>query len=305
MTESTDDLRGRLGPVGIWTGALDGRRVDEVPAFVGAIEEAAAGGLWYGEAYGRESFAQASLVLSATSTLMVGSSIASIWARDAFASRGAQATLNAQWDGRFVLGLGVSHKPLVEGLRGHDYRRPLAAMRRYLEALDERQPMAVDAAPSRPRMIAALGPRMLELAASHADGALPYLTLPSHTAEARTTMGPDAVLVVEQGCVIADLSPEDARERARAHLEIYTGLPNYRGSWRRQGFDESDYVRGGSARLQDAMVTVGIDATVARIREHLDAGADQVALQVLDANPFDPAIDDIRAILRASSDARR
>lgn len=295
-------LRDRLGPVGVWTGAMDGLPVEGVGDYAAAVEAAGAGGVWFGEAYGRESFAQAELLLAGSSTLVVGQSIASIWARDSFAARGAQATMNARHGGRFVMGVGVSHRPLVEGLRGHDYDRPLAAMRAWLTALDAKQPMVADAAPSRPRMIAALGPRMLDLAAELADGALPYLTLPSHTAEARERLGPDAVLVVEHGAVVADLDRDAARERARAHLEIYTGLPNYRNSWSRQGFAESDWVRGGSPRLQDAMVTVGIEATRERIREHLDAGADQVAVQVLGDHALDAPLDDTRALLAATSE---
>lgn len=299
MTDAAANLRARLGPVGLWTGAMDGLPVHDVIAFAGTVEDLGIGGLWFGEAYGRESFAQAGLLLDGSQDLVVGQSIASIWARDAFAARGAQATLNARHDGRFVMGLGVSHRPMVEGLRGHDYARPLAAMRAWLTALDERSPMAPDAASSRPRMIAALGPRMLELAAELADGALPYLTLPSHTAEARELVGPEAVLVVEHGAVVADLPADEARTRVRDHLEIYTGLPNYRNSWTRQGFDESDYVRGGSHRLQDALVTVGLDDTVSRVQEHLDAGADQVAVQVLGQHALDTPVDDVRALMSA------
>ncbi len=280
--------------------------VAEVPVFAAAIEAAGAGGLWYGEAYGRESMAQAGLVLSGTSDLIVGSSIASIHGRDAMALRGAQGTANAVHGGRFVLGLGVSHAPLVERMRGHHYGKPLTAMREYLDALDGSTPLAIDLAPAAPRMLAALGPRMLELAAERTEGALPYLTLPSHTAEARSILGDDAVLVVEQACVVADVAPDVARERARAHLEVYTGLPNYRNSWQRQGFGEQDWVRGGSPRLQDALVTVGLDAALDRIREHLDAGADQVAVQILGESLVDGALADVQMLLQlvASAGAR-
>lgn len=295
------DLRGRLGPVGLWTGGLDGLSVADVGAFAAAVERLGAGGLWYGEAYGRESFAQASLCLDATSTLVVGSSIASIYARDALATRGAQATIGARHPGRFVLGLGVSHAPLVERLRGHDYGQPLVAMRAYLDAFDQVSPVIVDAAPARPRMLAALGPRMLELARERADGALPYLTLPEHTAEARATLGPDRLLVVEHGAALAD-DPVEARQQAHRHLEVYTGLPNYRASWTRQGFDEADYVRGGSDRLKDALVTSGLEATRARLVEHLEAGADQVCVQVLGAHPLDANLPDVARLLEAVQD---
>jgi probable F420-dependent oxidoreductase len=294
-------LRRRLRRVGIWTGGLDGLSVADAGAFAATVERLGAGGLWYGEAYGRESFAQAALCLDATSTLVVGSSIASIYARDALATRGAQATTGARHPGRFVLGLGVSHAPLVERVRGHDYGEPLAAMRSYLDALDRVSPVVVDAAPLRPRMLAALGPRMLELAAECADGALPYLTVPEHTAEARAILGPDRLLVVEHGAALAD-DPGEARQRAHRHLEVYTGLPNYRASWTRQGFDDGDYVRGGSDRLKDALVTFGLDATRARIVEHLEAGADQVCVQVLGAHALDANLPDVTRLLEAAQD---
>jgi probable F420-dependent oxidoreductase len=294
------ELRQRLGPVGIWTGGLDGLPVADAGAFAAEVERLGATGLWYGEAYGRESFAQAALCLDATATLVVGSSIASIYARDALAARGAQATTGARHPGRFVLGLGVSHAPLVERLRGQEYGKPLAAMRSYLDALDQVWPVVVDAAPARPRMLAALGPKMLELSRERADGALPYLTLPEHTALAREILGPDKLLVVEHGAVVIDDRVE-GRQRAHTHLEVYTGLPNYRASWTRQGFDDADYVRGGSDRLKDAMVTLGIEATLARIDEHLQAGADQVCVQVLGAHPLDANLPDVTRLLEATA----
>jgi probable F420-dependent oxidoreductase len=292
-------LRRRLGPVGLWTAGLDGLPVAGVADFAAEVERLGAGGLWYGEAYGRESFAQAWLCLDATATLVVGSSIASVYARDAVATRGAQATTLARHPGRFVLGLGVSHAPMVERFRGQEYGKPLAAMRSYLEALDRVSPLVVDAGPSRPRLLAALGPRMLELSAELADGALPYLTLPEHTAQARQRVGSDKVLVVEHGAVLVD-DPDEARRRTHTHLEVYTGLPNYRASWTRQGFDDRDYVRGGSDRLKDAMVTVGLDATRARVEAHLEAGADQVAVQVLGAHPLDTDLPSVTRLLTAA-----
>lgn len=295
------DLRARLGPVGIWTGSLDGLPVADARARAAELEAQGATALWYGEAYGREAFTQAANVLEGTATLVVGSSIANIWGRDALAARGAMATLGAQHPGRFVLGLGVSHAPLVERMRGHDYAKPLAAMRAYLEAMDSVQPVVADAAPPRPRLVGALGPKMLELSAELADGALPYLTLPEHTAQAREILGPDKLLVPEQGVVLVD-DLDEARRRMHTYLEIYTGLPNYRNSWYRQGFSEDDTVRGGSDRLKDAMVSHGLQATLDRVQEHLDAGADQVAVQVLGAHPLDPASDHVAALLTAAAD---
>lgn len=303
-SEAVADLRDRLGPVGIWTGVLDFLPVADARAHAARLEELGAGGLWYSEAYGREAFQQAALALGDTTDLVVGSSIANIWARDAMAARGAQATLAALHPGRFVLGVGVSHAPLVERVRGHEYANPLSHMRAWLEAFGEAQPVIADAPPPHPRMIAALGPRMLEVAGELADGALPYLTLPGHTSRAREVLGPDKVLVVETGAVVS--GDEDTwRQRAHRHLEIYTGLPNYRNSWLRQGFDEDDFPRGGSDRLKSALVTHGVDATLTRIREHLDAGADQVAVQVLGDDVTDPAIDDVATLLGEVADGHR
>lgn len=301
MTDVVADLRARMGRVGIWTGALDGLPVAEATAWAAEVERLGSGSLWFGEAYGRNAFLQATLALADTTDMVVGPSIANIWGRDAFAARSAQATIGALHPGRFVLGLGVSHAPLVERLRGGSYGKPLTAMREYLEALDARDPVVADAAPSRPRMIAALGPRMLELAGELADGALPYLTLPDHTAQARQALGPDKALVVEQGAVISG-DADVWRTRAHDHLEIYTGLPNYRNSWYRQGFTEDDTPRGGSDRLRSAMVTHGLDTTLDRIQEHLDAGADHVAVQVLADHPLVPERDDTATLLAAATE---
>ena len=236
--------------------------------------------MWIPEAWGRESFTSASLLLSATSTLTIGTSIANIWGRDAVSAANASRTLNAAFDDRFVLGLGVSHQPLVERLRGHNYQSPLAAMRDYLSAMDSAPMFAPEGQHRVARVIAALGPKMLELGAVAADGVLPYLVTPDHTAIARHAVG-EKFIGVEQA-VVLDCDREEFLRRAHAHLEIYTGLDNYKNSWRRLGFGDADFVRGGSDRLCDAMVVHGNEyAILERIQEHQDAGADHVCLQVL------------------------
>jgi probable F420-dependent oxidoreductase len=236
--------------------------------------------LWTPEAYGRESFTNAGLLLADTTSLVVATGIANIWARDAVASANATKTLTAAYDSRFVLGLGVSHEPLVKGMRGHAYETPYAAMREYLLAMDKSYMLAAEGSTRSARVIAALGPKMLELAAALTDGAHPYLVTPAHTAQARSLLG-DKFLGVEQAVVLGQ-GREESLRRAHEHLEFYTGLPNYRNSWLRQGFREDDLVRGGSERLCDALVAQGDEASVlARVREHLDAGADHVCLQVL------------------------
>jgi len=277
-----------LGRVGIWTSTLDALEVPAARDAVGELDEQGWGSLWFGEAYGREAFSAAALCLAASSRIVVGTGIASIYARDAMAR--ASRTLAAAFPDRFVLGLGVSHAPMVERMRGHEYGRPVAAMSTYLDAVDAAPYMVAGAAAPPPRVLAALGPRMLGLARDRAQGAHPYLTTPGHTAQARTALGGTAedgpLLVVEQAAVLSD-DVETWRSRAHAHLESYTGLPNYRASWLRQGLGEDDAVRGGSDRLKTAMVSRGLDGTAARVREHLDAGATTVVVQVLGEHAFD------------------
>ncbi len=279
-----------LGPVGLWTAALEQLPVPAAREAVAALDAQGWDALWFGEAYGREAFTAAALHLAASERLTVGTGIASIYGRDAVAANAAARTLEAAFPGRFVLGLGVSHAPLVERMRGHAYGRPLAAMRDYLDAMDAAPFLAAgDGVP--PRVLAALGPQMLALARDRADGAHPYLVTPEHTAQAREVLGEGPLLVVEQSVVLDEDVPE-WRRRAHWHLEIYTGLPNYRASWVRQGFAEPDFVRGGSERLKAALVTRGLEQTVQRVREHLQAGATQVCLQVLGADASAVPVDD-------------
>ena len=269
-----------LGRVGIWTAALDGLEVPAARDAVAALDAQGWGALWFGEAYGREAFTAAALYLAASDRLVVGTGIASIYGRDAVSASSAARTLEAAFPGRFVLGLGVSHAPLVERMRGHTYGRPLAAMREYLDALDAAPYAAADGQQPPPRVLAALGPRMLELARDRAQGAHPYLVTPEHTAGAREALGAGPLLAVEQAVVLGG-DEDEWRRRAHAHLEVYTGLPNYRASWERQGFADEDFGRGGSERLKAAMVARGRDAAVARVQEHLAAGASHVCVQVL------------------------
>ena len=269
------------GPVGIWTGALDALEVPAAREQVAALDEQGWDALWFGEAYGREAFTAAALYLGASSRMSVATGIASIYGRDAVAANAAARLLEAMHPGRFVLGLGVSHAPLVERMRGHAYGKPIAAMTEYLDALDNAPFLAVGGEVAPPRVLAALGPRMLELSRDRAAGAHPFLVTPDHTASAREILGSEAFLGVEQAVVLSDDS-DVVRERAHWHLGIYTGLPNYRNNWLREGFTEDDLGRGGSDRLKAALVVGGDEqAVLDRVRAHLDAGADHVCLQLL------------------------
>jgi probable F420-dependent oxidoreductase len=227
----------------------------------------------------------AQLLLERSTRLVVATGIASIYARDAMATAAASRTLAEQSGGRFVLGLGVSHRPLVERARGGVYEPPIEAMASYLDAYAAAAVTSAERDAEVPVVLAALGPRMLRLAAEKADGALPYLVTAAHTDRARTELGPGAFLAVEQAVVLGEDRAEFLR-RAHEHLGWYTGLDNYRASWRRLGFSDEDFVRGGSERLCDEIVAHGdVGAIAQRVDEHRAAGADHVCLQVLGATP--------------------
>jgi probable F420-dependent oxidoreductase len=273
-----------LKPVGIWTGQLDYQPANQAKEAVAELEELGYGAIWVGEAVGREALSNAGLLLSATRRLVVATGIANIWVRDALAMVAGQNTLAEAYPERFLLGLGVSHAPLIEGMRGHHYERPLAAMRQYLDAMDKvvSSYRAVPPGTPPPRVLAALGPKMLTLAAKRAQGAHSYFVPPEHTAQARDQLGPDSWLIPEQAVVLENDS-ERAREIARRHTSRYLRLPNYTNNLRRLGFGDEDLAGSGSDRLVDAMVAWGDEnAIVGRVRAHLDAGADHVCVQVLD-----------------------
>jgi probable F420-dependent oxidoreductase len=277
-----DQMKARIGRVGVWTGQLDFSPAAVVRDAAHEVEELGYGALWTGEAVGREVLTAAQLLLAATDSLVVATGIANIWARDALAMAAGQLALGEAFPGRFVLGIGVSHKPLLD-VRGLDYGKPLAFMRDYLDGMDHGYDVyrAVRPDPTPPRVLAALGPRMLELAAARADGAHTYFVPPEHTAQARETLGPDRLLAPEQ-VVVLERDPGKAREIARRHTSSYLRLPNYTNNLRRFGFDDADFADGGNDRLVDTICAWGdVDAVVARVQAHLDAGADHVAVQVL------------------------
>jgi probable F420-dependent oxidoreductase len=274
-----------IRPIGIWTSALDRQPATTVRQAAREIERLGYGALWVGEASRREAFTNAALLLSATDHLVVATGIANIWARDPAAMAAGQRTLAEAWDGRFLLGLGVSHDRLVEP-RGHRYERPLAAMRHYLDAMDQAPYRAPLPDPmDLTRVLGALRPRMLALAAERADGAHPYLVPVEHTERARQILGPGKLLCPEVAVVVTS-DRLVARSVARAHLDTYLRLPNYRRNLAGFGFADEDLMGGGSDRLVDALVAWGPAERIARrVGVHLDAGADHVAIQVLTPRP--------------------
>jgi probable F420-dependent oxidoreductase len=277
-----DELRARIGRVGVWTGQLDFSPAPVARDAAREVEELGYGALWTGEAVGREVLTAAQLLLAASDSLVVATGIANVWARDALAMAAGQLSLGEAFPGRFVLGIGVSHKPLLD-VRGQDYGKPLAFMRAYLDGMDHGYDVyrAVKTEPMPLRVLAALGPKMLELAGTHADGAHTYFVPPEHTARAREILGPDKLLVPEQVCVLST-DPTAARDIARRHTSSYLRLANYTANLKRVGFGDDDFADGGNDRLVDTICAWGdVDAIAARVRAHLEAGADHVAVQVL------------------------
>jgi probable F420-dependent oxidoreductase len=288
-----------LGRVGIWTFALDLQRSGRARELAAELDDLGYGAIWIPDAVGRDPLVHASLLLGATRRIAVGTGIAQIWGRDPMSMSAGWKTLSEAFPGRFVLGLGVSHQPMVEGLRGQSYSRPLTAMREYLERMDAA--MYAAAEPSEPprRVLAALGPKMLALAAERADGAHPYNVPPEHTARAREILGPGKLLAPEQA-VLLETDPAEARRIGRAHLAIYRDLPNYMNNLRRFGITDDDLAGDGSDRLVDLLVAWGdIDAIRARVQAHHDAGADHVAVQVLEARRTDVPLAEWRELAPA------
>ncbi|MEM9466399.1 MAG: TIGR03620 family F420-dependent LLM class oxidoreductase [Actinomycetota bacterium] len=270
----------RLGTTGVWffTDLLDHGRSREVAA---RIEELGYSALWIPDTLGRDPFVNATLLLESTTDLVVATGIANIHMRHPGMMKQGAASVAELSGGRFVLGLGVSHAPIVEGVRKLDYRKPLTTMRTYLDGMDASMYMAAAPAEDPPIVLAALGPKMLALAAERTRGAHPYWTTPEHTAQAREIMGPDAWLCVEQKCVLT-ADAEVAHATTNQQLGIYADLPNYRNNWKRLGFTEQQIADRDPAFL-DAVMAWGDESAIAeRVQAHYDAGASHVCIQPID-----------------------
>jgi probable F420-dependent oxidoreductase len=280
-----------LAGIGIWSGGL--RYGDPAAARDAAAELESLGyaALWLPD-IGGDVFGAVANVLGATKDITIATGILNLWMHEPTETGDQYAKLTAEHGRRFLVGIGVSHAPLIDMAEAGRYRQPLARTRQYLDALDA----APNPMPAADRVLAALGPKMLDLARTRAGGAHPYLVTPEHTSVARAALGTDSLLAPEQA-VALETDPARARALGRAHLAGYLALPNYANNWKRLGFTDADIADGGSDRLVDALVAWGDEATVmTRVQEHRDAGADHVCIQVLTDNPMALPLDEWRRL---------
>ena len=285
-----------ITPVGVWT-RTDGFSAPEAIEFAQRIEELGYGALWIPDAFGRDPFAHASLLLAHTTNLVLATGVVNIHLREAQATACAQRELHDQSGGRFLLGLGVSHQAPVERMQARPYPAPIPSMRAYLHKMENAMWWGPELDGEPPMVLAALGPRMLGLAAERTQGAHPYFSPPIHTEQARTIMGPDAWLCPEQK-VILETDPQRARDRARAAMAGPLQMPNYRNNLMRCGFEEQGLDDGGTDEVVDAVVAWGDEHAVAeRVRQHHRAGATHVCIQPLDVdNPTRPSLPTLEAL---------
>jgi len=273
----------KMGRLGVWA-QVDCMTASAEAEFARDVEQWGYSALWTPEAMGRDVLVNSGWLLANTRKLVIASGIANIFARDAMAMAAARVQLNEQSGGRLLLGMGISHAPIVSAIRGHIYEKPVTTMRTYVEAMAHAEYSSPRPSDSTLTVIAALGPKMLALARDFADGAHPYNTTVAQTAAARAVLGPNKLLCVEQK-VLLETNAARAREIARAYLRPYLRLSNYVNSWRRAGFDDGDFADNGSNRLVGTLVAWGDeDALVGRIREHWQAGADHICIQALHAD---------------------
>ncbi len=277
---NTPEMTQRLTGTGLWSAGLRYGGAEAAAEAATELDELGYSALWIPDV-GGDVFAAVRNLLAVTSTVTIATGILNLWMHEADETAAQHASLTAEHGDRFLVGIGVSHAPLIDMAEAGRYRKPLTRMREYLDGLDGAStPLA-----PKDRVLAALGPKMLELARDRTAGVHPYLVTPEHTAVAREAVGPDRLVAPEQAVVLST-DPTQARELARGHLAGYLALPNYANNWKRFGFTDDDVADGGSDRLVDALVAWGDEAAiVARVDEHRAAGADHVCVQVLTDNP--------------------
>jgi probable F420-dependent oxidoreductase len=287
-----------LGRVGVWTGQLGVMPAVETRSVVPEIEALGFRTLWFPESVAKEAFSQAAIMLSAGRELVVATGIANVWARDATSMMNGARTLAEAFPDRFLLGIGVGHAQSV-AKRGHEYRHPLSVMRTYLDAMQHARYVGPPPPTEPPVVLAALGPRMLHLAADKTVGAHPYFVPVDHTSFARGVMGDGPLLAPEQAVVIAD-DAQEGRGIARTHTRRYLATSNYHNNLLRLGWSADDVAGDGSDDLVDAVVAWGsVDAIQSRVAAHLEAGADHVSVQVLNGLPERLPLEELRRLAPA------
>jgi probable F420-dependent oxidoreductase len=271
----------RLSGTGIWSGNLRYGDATEAATLATELEGLGYSALWIPDV-GGDVFTPLDNLLGATTSTTIATGILNVWMHTPEETAAQHARLTAEHGDRFLCGLGISHRPFIDHVNAPGtYAKPIETMSTYLDGLDA---ATVPLAPQH-RVIAALGPKMLELARTRTAGTHPYLVTPELTAAARAGVGPDGLVASEQG-VVLETDPTAARAIARQHLKTYLGLPNYSNNWKRQGFTDDDLADGGSDRLVDALVVWGDEAAIAdRVQAQRDAGADHVCIQVLTSDP--------------------
>ena len=282
------------GRIGIFAGGLSAQPAAVQRQVAIEMEHLGYGTLWYGESLAREAFAQAAIFLSATSRLVIASGIANIWARDPMAMAAGGRAVAEAWRDRFILGIGVSHAPMVAA-RGHDYARPVAAMREYLDQMGE-APWRGPEAPLPPIVLAALGPRMVGLAAERTAGAYPYFTTAEHIRSVREQLGAEPFLAADLPVVLA-AGRAEARSIGDAHTNVYLRTDNYRNNLLRLGWRPEDLEPPGSDELFDAVVAWGeIEQIQGRVASLFTAGADQVVLNIVTKDRSVPYLPELRTL---------
>ena len=292
-------LAARLGRVGVWSFALQRLTAAGEGAAIRELERLGYPAVWMPESLGsKEVFAHASILLGASERAIVAPGIASIYARDPMAMANGARAIGEAFAGRFVLGIGVSHAPSVT-MRGGSYGKPVETMAAYLDGMAAASYAGPEPAEPVPLVLAALGPRMLELAAARADGAHPYFVPVEHTPIARAALGPEPCLAVEMTAVLST-DADTARRIGRAFAKHYLALPNYANNLGRLGWSDEDIANDGSDRLIDAVIAWGdVDAIVRRVNAHLDRGADHVCVQLRAESSADPALEGYRELAAA------
>lgn len=273
-----------LDGTGIWAGQLRYGDPGEIGAAAAELDELGYRALWVPDV-GGDLFADLEVLLGSTQRAVVATGILNLWMHSAEESAAAHHRLTERHRDRFLMGIGVSHQVLVDSAEAGRYRKPLSAMSDYLDRLDS----ATYPLDRSHRVLAALGPKMLELARTRAAGAHPYNVTAEHTAAARAALGADALVAPEQAVALTT-DRDRGRSLGRRHLSLYLGLPNYANNLLRLGFTTDDLADGGSDRLVDALVAWGdVEAIATRVQEHRDAGADHVCIQALveDGFPWD------------------